>query len=283
MTGLIIIINLVIGYFSFCDIEAIKFLFANLEEIPELIRAGEFSVLFGWLQSAFSNNAGSYFCNEYGLIPDFVNYGEHYRLFTSMFIHGGIIHLLSNMAVLAECGTELEKKIGAFKFLLLYVLSGLAGSFLIMQIENPSTCTVGASGAIFGVMGATMVMYLKYRDKAHFGAIFQSIVVNLFLTFTVPQISIGGHIGGFIGGLALSLFLVKKNKEQTEHEERKIRFLPVFIVLCVIFSIGVLVYGNKNAKKAAAERMKRNREMEKNAEKIYGNPERYKDLFRWEE
>ena len=124
--------------------------------------------------------------------------GEWWRLLTATFLHGNLIHLGMNMLVLWIIGPPVEEYFGHARYLLLYLVSGLAGSAgaLILSGGNP---TVGASGAIFGLMGAALI--LEWRRIWVFGGqALGLVVINLVLTFAIPGISIGGHIGGLVGG-----------------------------------------------------------------------------------
>jgi membrane associated rhomboid family serine protease len=134
--------------------------------------------------------------------------GEWWRLITATFLHGSIIHLALNMLVLWVIGPPLESYFGHLRYLLVYVVSGLAGSAgaLIISGGRP---TVGASGAIFGIMGAALVLEAR-RIWVFGGQAMGLVVINLAFTFIVPGISIGGHVGGLIAGglcaLAFSSF-----------------------------------------------------------------------------
>jgi len=124
--------------------------------------------------------------------------GEWWRLVTATFLHGSLIHLGMNMLVLWLIGPPVEEYFGHARYLLLYLVSGLAGSAgaLILSGGRP---TVGASGAIFGLMGAALI--LEWRRIFVFGGqALGLVVVNLALTFAIPGISIGGHVGGLVGG-----------------------------------------------------------------------------------
>jgi len=138
----------------------------------------------------------------------FVANGDYWRLITAAFLHYGPFHLLLNMLGLYWFGSLLEQRIGSGRFLLLYLVSGLAGSAGAL-VASPTNPTVGASGAIFGILGAGLVLE-QQRDYVFGGSALGVIVANLVLTFFWPGISIGGHIGGLIGGagsmLALSRF-----------------------------------------------------------------------------
>jgi membrane associated rhomboid family serine protease len=134
--------------------------------------------------------------------------GEWWRLITAAFLHGNLIHIALNMVVLWFVGAPVEMAIGRGRFLALYLISGLAGSAGAL-IFSPDAVTVGASGAIFGILGAALVLEFQHSYVLG-GQALGLIVVNLVLTFAVPNISRGGHIGGLIGGalcmLALSRF-----------------------------------------------------------------------------
>src|SRR5437588_4078231 len=133
--------------------------------------------------------------------------GDYWRLITAAFLHYGPFHLLLNMLALYWFGSLLEQRIGSGKYLLLYVVSGLAGSAGAL-IASPLTPTVGASGAIFGVLGAGLVLERR-GDYVFGGSALGIIVINLVLTFSIANISIGGHIGGLIGGAAVALGLTR--------------------------------------------------------------------------
>jgi membrane associated rhomboid family serine protease len=135
--------------------------------------------------------------------PDLVGvaHGDWWRLITAAFLHYGPFHLLLNMLALWWFGSLLEQRIGSGRFLAIYLVSGLAGSAGALML-NPTTPTVGASGAIFGILGAGLVMETVHRDYVFGGSALGVIVLNLVFTFSVSNISIGGHIGGLLGGAA---------------------------------------------------------------------------------
>src|SRR5437660_4428455 len=136
-----------------------------------------------------------------------VAHHEYWRLITAAFLHYGPLHLLLNMLALYWFGTLLEQRIGSGKYLLLYVVSGLAGSAGAL-ILDPLVPTVGASGAIFGILGAGFVLE-RQRDYVFGGSALAIIVINLIFTFSISHISIGGHIGGLIGGAACALAMTR--------------------------------------------------------------------------
>jgi membrane associated rhomboid family serine protease len=124
--------------------------------------------------------------------------GEWWRLVTAAFLHYGPLHLGMNMLVLWIIGPPLEEYFGHGRYGLVYLVSGLAGSAGAL-LWSPNALTVGASGAIWGIMGAALV--LEARKIWVFGGQAMGLVVfNLAITFLIPGISIGGHVGGLIGG-----------------------------------------------------------------------------------
>jgi membrane associated rhomboid family serine protease len=130
--------------------------------------------------------------------------GEYWRLITSGFLHAGFLHLAFNAFALYVLGSLLEPAIGRLRFGTIYFVSLLAGSFGALLFE-PRGLTVGASGAIFGLMGALLV--LAYKVGGNTQPILAWIGINFLFTFAIPGISIGGHLGGLIGG-ALAAFVM---------------------------------------------------------------------------
>jgi membrane associated rhomboid family serine protease len=129
--------------------------------------------------------------------------GEWWRLITATFLHYGLLHLGMNMLVLWFIGPPLEAYFGHWRYLLVYLVSGLAGSAGAL-IWSPNALTVGASGAIWGIMGAALVLEAR-RIWVFGGQAMGLVVINAALTFLIPGISIGGHVGGFVGGALCAL------------------------------------------------------------------------------
>lgn len=135
--------------------------------------------------------------------------GEYYRLFTCMFLHIGIWHLLCNMYSLYIIGKEIENLYGKSKYLVIYVLSGLCGSILSIAFSH-NTISAGASGAIFGLLGA--LLYFGYYYRTYLGATIRSsiipvIILNLIIGLLTPGISNSAHIGGLVGGILVSMMV----------------------------------------------------------------------------
>ena len=149
---------------------------------------------------------GSSVIQNFALFGPSVANGEVYRLLTAGFLHSGLFHLLVNMFSLWVLGTMLEPGIGRLRFVLIYLVSLLAGSFGAL-IVTPHAVTVGASGAIFGLLGAGVVILRNRGIDPMQSGLPLWIGINLVFSFAVPGISIGGHIGGLIGGALAAIVL----------------------------------------------------------------------------
>jgi membrane associated rhomboid family serine protease len=137
--------------------------------------------------------------NDLALYGPAVASGQDYRLLSAAFVHYGLLHLALNMYALYLIGGAFERYVGSMRFLAIYLVSALAGSFGALLV-TPHSHTVGASGAIFGLMGALFVLERQRGMALLGGSIGGLIVINLLITFGIPGISIGGHVGGLIGG-----------------------------------------------------------------------------------
>ena len=133
--------------------------------------------------------------------------GDWWRLITAAFLHANILHIGLNMLALIWLGAPVERYLGHLQYLGLYVVSGLAGSAGAL-IATPHGITVGASGAIFGILGALLIIEYQATGRVT-GQAFTLIVINLIFSFTFSGISVGGHIGGLIGGIAAALALTR--------------------------------------------------------------------------
>ncbi len=137
-----------------------------------------------------------------------VSEGEYYRIITGGLLHSGLIHLALNMLALYFLGRLLENAIGPWRFAGVFFVSLIGGS-LGALILSPDDLTVGASGAVFGLMAAA---FLEARDRGLDDVASQIgfyVVLNLVFTFSIPNISIGGHLGGLVAGAALTLLLAQ--------------------------------------------------------------------------
>jgi membrane associated rhomboid family serine protease len=132
-----------------------------------------------------------------------VAHGGWYRLVTSMFLHGFVLHIVFNMVALWFIGRPLEQYLGPVRYIGLYMVSGLAGSAGAL-LQAPLAPTVGASGAIFGILGAMMILEWQITGRLA-GQAMTWIVINLVISFSFSGISWGGHLGGLIGGILVML------------------------------------------------------------------------------
>src|SRR3954469_3045707 len=151
------------------------------------------------------NGVGSRIFEKGALFGPLVAHGDWWRLITAAFLHYGPIHLGFNMFFLYWIGTPVEQYLGRARFLLVYFVSGLAGSAGAL-ILSPHAVTVGASGAIFGILGAALVLE-RQGSYVLGGSGRGPIIINLAPVFFLSNVSIGGHIGGLIGGAACMLVL----------------------------------------------------------------------------
>jgi membrane associated rhomboid family serine protease len=133
--------------------------------------------------------------------------GQWWRLLTAAFLHGGIVHLLFNSYFLWVIGGPMESALGRFRFLALYLVCALAGSAGALLL-SPDRATVGASGALFGILGAAVV-FEQQGFNVLGGSALGVAVLNFVITLLIPNISLGGHAGGFVGGILCGLALTR--------------------------------------------------------------------------
>jgi rhomboid protease GluP len=146
--------------------------------------------------------------NMFGNNYELVQNGEFYRLFTCMFVHADILHILFNMIALYSIGPVVERYYGKSKFLLIYLVSGLLGSIFSGVFMTADSISIGASGAIFGLLGS--ICYFTYYYRATLqgilrGSIMPVIIINLVIGFLSTSIDLSAHIGGLIGGILISM------------------------------------------------------------------------------
>ena len=143
-----------------------------------------------------------------------IRYGHYYRLFTGLFLHGSIFHLIFNSYALYVIGSQIESFLGKFKFAVIYLAGGVMGSLFSITF-NGNAASIGASGAIFGLMGA--LVYFGYHYRVYLGNVIKSqiiplIVFNLVLGFVMTGVDNSAHIGGLIGGTLATVALGVKDK-----------------------------------------------------------------------
>jgi len=145
---------------------------------------------------------------EFGLLGVSVAEGEWYRLLTGGFLHYDFLHILFNMVALYFLGRILEPGIGTVRFVFLYFAALFGGAFGALLLSGSDTLTIGASGAIFGVFGATFVIARARGIDALAGTVGVLILINLAISFSTPRISLGGHLGGLVVGVLCMLVIV---------------------------------------------------------------------------
>jgi membrane associated rhomboid family serine protease len=158
--------------------------------------------LLGAAQGAGLNNPGGSLYAKLWLDAPQLHNGGWWRLVTTMFLHASVLHIAFNMFALWFIGRPVEQYLGTARYIGLYFVSGLAGSAGAL-VQTPGV-TVGASGAIFGILGAMLIIEWQVTGRLA-GNAMTLIVINLAFSFAIPGISWGGHVGGLIGGILVML------------------------------------------------------------------------------
>jgi membrane associated rhomboid family serine protease len=178
-----------------------------------LVAANVVVYLITVAQGAGLNDPGGSLFNKWALFGPLVDHGDWWRLITSAFLHGSVLHIVFNMLALWWLGAPVELALGRARYLGLYFVSGLAGAAGAL-VANPTSVTVGASGAIFGLLGAGLILEWQATGSLA-GNYLMLIVINLAISFAVPGISYGGHIGGLIGGILTTLAFTHGGRQRT--------------------------------------------------------------------
>ena len=182
--------------------------------------------LYGMLHS--NDELINIFGNNYELVQK----GQFYRLLTCMFVHGSIMHLLLNMYALYTIGPVVERYYGKSKYIFIYLVSGLLGSVFSSVFMSANSVSIGASGAIFGLLGS--ICYFTYYYRATLQGILRDsivpvIVINLIIGFMLPSVDLVAHIGGLLGGILVSMGLGIGDKYRKNDQ------INGFIVLILMF------------------------------------------------
>ena len=172
-----------------------------------------------------------------GLKASLVRNGEYFRLITAAFNHNGLFHLLFNSYALYVIGSQLESYIGKLKYIIVYLVSAISGSLLAMALSD--AWGAGASGAIFGLLGA--ILYFGYHYRVYLGTVIRSqiiplILINLTIGFLSPEISNSAHIGGLIGGFLTLQALGVKYKSTKVDQINGIVLLTVYVGFLIYIS-----------------------------------------------
>lgn len=172
------------------------------------------------IMTMFGDTEDAVFMLQHGAMyePFVIQQHEYYRIITCLFLHFGIEHLLNNMVMLGALGWNLELEIGKVRFLVIYFVSGIAGNILSLfydlSTENPAV-SAGASGAIFGLMGA--LLYVVILNRGRLGRLsgrgmLIMVVLSLYFGFASSGVDNFAHIGGLVSGFILAVILYRKKK-----------------------------------------------------------------------
>ena len=178
------------------------------------------------------NNPGGSLIDKWLLYGPYVDHGGWYRLVTTMFLHASLLHIGFNMFALWVIGAPVEQYLGTQRFLGLYFVAGLAGSAGAL-LQEPLAPTVGASGAIFGILGAMLIIEYQVTGRLA-GNAMTWIVINLVISFTLSGISWGGHVGGLIGGILVTLAYARWGRGHAAYG----RLGPAGVLGLVVVAVG---------------------------------------------
>ncbi|MBE1499638.1 membrane associated rhomboid family serine protease [Amycolatopsis lexingtonensis] len=160
--------------------------------------------------------------------------GEWWRVFSSGFLHYGPIHVAVNMFSLWMMGRSLEQVCGRGRYLALYFISMLGASAAVLLFDDPQKSTAGASGALFGLMGAYAVIVLKLRLNPT--GLIITLALNAFITFGIPGISIYAHVGGLVTGALVTVALLYAP------EANQLRWQAIGLAIIVLAIVGLLAF-----------------------------------------
>ncbi len=208
----------------------------------ELVVGGAGSLLQGPTVQQLVRLGGSvpYYPRPSGTVVGIAT-GEYWRLFTSMFLHAGIIHIALNMYGLWLFGRVLEDELGSLKMLAVYLMSGLAGGAFSFAFGSGAV-GVGASGAIYGLLGAFVAYNYRRRHmrfyRARLQAVMPWVILNIFLSFSIPFIDWHAHVGGLVAG-ALALYIA----EGTGSPQTKRAIMVAGFLGLAALTVALCIYG----------------------------------------
>jgi membrane associated rhomboid family serine protease len=159
--------------------------------------------------------------------------GSYWQLVTATFLHVEALHLLMNMIALWFFGSILETQLGRWRYLVVYLLAGLGGSVMVYWFSNPASHTLGASGAVLGILGASIAIAMLRGGNS--GYLVQNAVIALVFTVLIPGISWQGHLGGFLTGALLGAGLaVTPRKQRTLYQ---VGLFALVLLACVMLTL----------------------------------------------
>lgn len=186
------------------------------------------------------NNPGGRVIADFALFGPAVAEGELYRLLSAGFLHASLLHIGFNMLLLFLLGRLLEPALGTPRFLLLYFTSLLAGSFGALLLD-PNSFTLGASGAVFGLFGAGFLLARERGMDSLAAQLGFLILINLLLSFGPRHISLGGHVGGLVGGLLCAVLIIagERGRLGRNHRVAEMVAMGALAALAVVGSLAV--------------------------------------------
>lgn len=183
-----------------------------------------------------SDNYDSALFEQTWLVPALVADGQWWRLLTSGFLHFGLLHLAFNMFAMWVIGREVETVLGRWRLLAVYLVSLLGGSAAVMLFSGAGTAVAGASGAVFGLMGALAVLLYRLRMPA--GQAIGLIVINIVLSLVIPGISLTAHLGGLVVGAATTAALVYlPHRQRPAVQAAAVGGVAVLVLLAIAVSL----------------------------------------------
>lgn len=196
------------------------------------------NIIFYVVPMLLGSDVYQYIIDAYCIHGPSIRAGQYYRLLTGIFLHGNIVHLLFNCYALYVLGGQIESFFGKFKYIIIYLFSGLTGSLLSITLSG-NVGSIGASGAIFGLMGS--LLYFGYHYRVYLGNVIKSqivplILLNLAIGFISSGIDNWGHIGGLIGGIVITMALGVKEKSSNFEKING-------WIICIIFLIFLMFMG----------------------------------------
>jgi membrane associated rhomboid family serine protease len=180
-----------------------------------------------------TNLQGSSLFDNWALIPLLTRNGYWWQLITAGFLHVSVIHILLNMVALWVIGRDLERVLGPLRFAIVYLLGVIGGNVAVFVFAAPNVPEAGASTGVFALMGGLLVVV--YRLKVNPSQVIGLIVVNLVISVVIPGISLLGHVGGLITGLAVTFALVNVPSE------RRTRWQAVTVAVAVVVLLGLVL------------------------------------------
>lgn len=185
-----------------------------------IINAAVFLIL-----TIFGDTEDGLYMMQHGAMytPAIIQGHEYYRLFTCLFLHFGIDHLLNNMVILGALGWNLELEIGKVRFLIIYFVSGIAGNILSLRFDmmtGREVVSAGASGAVFGLMGA--LLYVVIANRGGLGRLsgrgmLIMVILSLYFGLTSSGVDNTAHIGGLVSGFVMAVILYRRKEYRPPH------------------------------------------------------------------